>query len=160
MPRPWRCSRPGWMGLWAAWSSITYGGWWPCLWQGGWSLVILEVPSNPSHSMILRQKIRTTYSSLKDRSPANSVSSQTPKGRAACMLTSPLHSYRSPRAIMDLCIQLTTSSWSWGSSPKEILKWCYCCVYGKNWNGILHQCQGLGHFRVSCSVHKHNSNLN
>jgi len=27
-------------------------GEWPCLWQGGWSSVILEVPSNPSHSMI------------------------------------------------------------------------------------------------------------
>ena len=24
-----------------------------CLWQRGWNLVILEVPSNPSHSMIL-----------------------------------------------------------------------------------------------------------
>ena len=30
MPRPWRCSRPGWMGPWAAWSSIKWGGWWPC----------------------------------------------------------------------------------------------------------------------------------
>ena len=38
---PWRCSRPGWMGAWAAWSSIWYGGWWPCLQQGVgalWSL--------------------------------------------------------------------------------------------------------------------------
>ena len=26
---------------------------WPCLRQGGWSLMILEIPSNPSHSMIL-----------------------------------------------------------------------------------------------------------
>ena len=31
---PWRCSRPGWMGPWAAWSSIKCGGWWPCLQQG------------------------------------------------------------------------------------------------------------------------------
>jgi len=29
------------------------GGWCPYLCQGGWSLMILEVPSNPSHSMIL-----------------------------------------------------------------------------------------------------------
>ena len=29
MPHPWRCSRPGWMGPWAAWSS-KWGGWWPC----------------------------------------------------------------------------------------------------------------------------------
>mgnify|MGYP001853466558 CR=1 FL=1 len=36
-----------------AWSSIKCGDWWPCLRQGGWSLMILEVPSNPSHSMIL-----------------------------------------------------------------------------------------------------------
>jgi len=28
--RPWRCSRPGWMGPWATWSS-KWGGWWPCL---------------------------------------------------------------------------------------------------------------------------------
>uniref|UniRef100_A0A8C2UDF4 Uncharacterized protein n=1 Tax=Coturnix japonica TaxID=93934 RepID=A0A8C2UDF4_COTJA len=32
---------------------IKCGGWWPCLWQGAWSLMILEVPSNPRHSMIL-----------------------------------------------------------------------------------------------------------
>jgi len=50
---PWRCSRPGWMGPWTAWSVIRYGGWWPCLWQAGWSFVILEVPSNLSHSVIL-----------------------------------------------------------------------------------------------------------
>lgn len=30
MPRPWRCSRPGWMGPWAAWD----GGGQPCPWQG------------------------------------------------------------------------------------------------------------------------------
>ena len=30
MPRPWRCSRPDWMGPWATWSS-KWGGWWPCL---------------------------------------------------------------------------------------------------------------------------------
>ena len=43
----------GWMGPWAAWSTIRYGGWQPCLRQGGWSLMVLEVPSNPSRSMIL-----------------------------------------------------------------------------------------------------------
>ena len=53
MHHPWRCSRPGWMGPWAAWSSIKCGGWQPCLWQGSWSLMILRVPSNPSHSVIL-----------------------------------------------------------------------------------------------------------
>ena len=53
MPCPWRCSRPGWMGPWTAWSSIRYGGWWPCLQQAGWSVMILEVPSNPRQSMIL-----------------------------------------------------------------------------------------------------------
>ena len=38
---PWRCSRPGWMGPWAAWAGITCAGWWPCLWWGvgdSWSL--------------------------------------------------------------------------------------------------------------------------
>ena len=50
---PWRCSRPGWIGPWAAWSSIRYGGWRPCLWWGDWRFMILEVPFNPSHSMII-----------------------------------------------------------------------------------------------------------
>ena len=49
MPHPWRCSRPDWMGPWAAWSSIKCGGWWLCTWQGGWRFMILEVPSNPGH---------------------------------------------------------------------------------------------------------------
>jgi len=53
MPHPWRCSRPGWMGPWAAWSSIKWGGWWPFLWWGGWSFMILEAPSNLGHSVIL-----------------------------------------------------------------------------------------------------------
>jgi len=37
MPHPWKCSRPGWMGLWATWSAERC----PCSWQGfgtGWSL--------------------------------------------------------------------------------------------------------------------------
>ena len=37
----------------AAWSSIRHGGWQPCVDQGCWNLMIVEVPSNPSHSMIL-----------------------------------------------------------------------------------------------------------
>ena len=53
MPCPWRCSRPGWMGPWAAWYSIRYGGWWLCTRHGGWNLMILEVPSNSSHSVTL-----------------------------------------------------------------------------------------------------------
>jgi len=53
MPRPWRCSRPGWMEPWAAWAGIKWGGWWPCLWQRGWRFVILEVPSNLGHSVFL-----------------------------------------------------------------------------------------------------------
>jgi len=53
MPLTWRCSRPGWMGPWAAWPSNKCGGWQPCLWRGGWSFMILVVHSNPSHSMIV-----------------------------------------------------------------------------------------------------------
>ena len=34
MLHPWRCSRPGWMGPWAAWAGITCGGWWLCMWWG------------------------------------------------------------------------------------------------------------------------------
>ena len=46
--------------FWKLWSSIN--GWWPCLWQGGWSLMILEVPSNPSHSMILwNMRVKWNY---------------------------------------------------------------------------------------------------
>ena len=37
----------------AAWSGVPCGGWWPCLWRGGWRLPIFEVPSNPGHSGIL-----------------------------------------------------------------------------------------------------------
>ena len=49
---PWRCSRPGCMRPWAAKSTNWSCGWQLCLWQEGWNLMILEVPSNPSHSMI------------------------------------------------------------------------------------------------------------
>ena len=38
---------------WAAWAGIKCGGWWPCMWQWGWRFMILEVPSNPGHSVIL-----------------------------------------------------------------------------------------------------------
>ena len=48
MPRPCRCSRPGWMGPWAAWSSIysVRRSVAPPVAAGG--LEILEVPSNRS----------------------------------------------------------------------------------------------------------------
>ena len=51
MPHPWGCSKPAWTGPWAAWSSTD--SWQSCMWQRGWSLMILEVPSNPSYSMVL-----------------------------------------------------------------------------------------------------------
>jgi len=50
--RPPRCSRSGWMGPWAAWSSDWFSGWQPCPTQG-WKWIIFEAPSNPSHSMIM-----------------------------------------------------------------------------------------------------------
>ena len=53
MLHPCRCSRPGWMGPWITCSSTRSGGWWLCLWQWGWNLVIHGVPSNSSGSMIL-----------------------------------------------------------------------------------------------------------
>jgi len=37
----------------AAWVGIKWGDRWPCLWQGDWSFMNLEVPSNPNHSVIL-----------------------------------------------------------------------------------------------------------
>jgi len=49
MPPPWRPSRPGWMGLWAAWSR----GRCPYLQQGGSNEMISEVPSKPNHSVII-----------------------------------------------------------------------------------------------------------
>ena len=52
MPRPWRCSRPGWMEPWAAWSGIKWGGFWPCLWRWGWRFMVLEAPSNLGHSVV------------------------------------------------------------------------------------------------------------
>ena len=53
MPHPWRCSRPGWTGPWAIRSSTWPSGWQPCLQQGCWNMMILEVPSNASRSVIL-----------------------------------------------------------------------------------------------------------
>jgi len=53
IPHSWRYLRPGWMGPWAIWSNTWSSGWQPCLQQGGWKSVNFEVPSNPSHFMIL-----------------------------------------------------------------------------------------------------------
>ena len=50
MPPPWMCSRPGWVGFWATWSS----GKCPCPWQGGWNEMTCKVPSNSNHPLILR----------------------------------------------------------------------------------------------------------
>ena len=41
----------------AAWSSIKWGGAWPCTGRGGWSFMIFEVPSNQNHSMIQTQTL-------------------------------------------------------------------------------------------------------
>ena len=53
MPRPCRCSRPGWMGPWAAWSSIysVRRSVAPPVAAGG--LEILEVPSKTSTECII-----------------------------------------------------------------------------------------------------------
>ena len=48
MPPPWQCSRPGWTGLWAAWSSGRH----PCPRQRGWNKMICKVPSSLHCSMI------------------------------------------------------------------------------------------------------------
>ena len=37
----------------ATWSNTRSGGWWPCLWQGGWKLMVLADPSNPGCSLVL-----------------------------------------------------------------------------------------------------------
>ena len=49
LPPPWKCSRPGRMGLWATWS----GGRCPCPWQGSWNYTVFKVPCNPNCSVIL-----------------------------------------------------------------------------------------------------------
>ena len=49
------------MGPWAAWAGLKCGGWWPCVWWGGWSSVILEVPSNPGRSLFLLQVLLEKY---------------------------------------------------------------------------------------------------
>ena len=48
VPHPWRRSRPGWMGPWAAWAD----GGQPCPWQGLGPRG-LWAPSNPNHLVIL-----------------------------------------------------------------------------------------------------------
>jgi len=48
MPHPWRCSRPGWMEPWAAWSITWLNSWQPCMRQRvgtRWSLKSL--PTQP-----------------------------------------------------------------------------------------------------------------
>lgn len=50
MPHSWRRSRQCWIVPLATWSTRS-GGWWPGLWQGGWNLIILGVPSKPFHDM-------------------------------------------------------------------------------------------------------------
>ena len=43
MTLPWKRSRPGWMELWATWSS----GRCPCPIAGGWNEMVLKISSNP-----------------------------------------------------------------------------------------------------------------
>lgn len=45
MPCHWKCSRPGWMNLWATWSTRRC----PCPQQGSWTKWLLSVLSNPNH---------------------------------------------------------------------------------------------------------------
>ena len=33
--------------------SLGWSEMWPCVWWGGWSFIILEVPPNTHHSMVL-----------------------------------------------------------------------------------------------------------
>jgi len=68
MPHPWQCPRPGWMETGQ-----------PDLWfwtqQKGWNWMIFQIPSNPSHSMIIhgvtcdscwyKGRIRLCYITLK-----------------------------------------------------------------------------------------------
>lgn len=46
-------------------SSSRYGGWRPYLWQGSWSLMMLDVPSKPSHSMILYSQNRALLTAFR-----------------------------------------------------------------------------------------------
>ena len=50
MSHSWNCSRPGWMGLWATWSS----GSGPYPRQRTWKQIVFQVSSNPSNSVILQ----------------------------------------------------------------------------------------------------------
>lgn len=49
---PWKCSKSGWVDLWATWSSAWYSGCQSCPWQGSWNNMIFEVPYKVSHSII------------------------------------------------------------------------------------------------------------
>ena len=52
MPHPWRHSKPGCMGPWAAWSI----GRQPCLWQEGWSSMIFKVSFQKNEGEMWREK--------------------------------------------------------------------------------------------------------
>jgi len=59
---PWKSSRPGWMGPWAAWAGIRYGGWWPCLHRrigASWSLRSL-----PTQAILLFYERQPSFLSL------------------------------------------------------------------------------------------------
>jgi len=53
MPHLWRCSKQSWMEPWGTWPSTWFSGGQSCLWQVGWNVMILELSSNPGHSVIL-----------------------------------------------------------------------------------------------------------
>ena len=56
MPRPWRCSRPGWMGPWQPGLVLNVKVGSPACSVGVRCFAILEVPPNPGHSMIYDMK--------------------------------------------------------------------------------------------------------
>ena len=102
------CPRPGWTGLWAAWS----GGRCPCPRQGGWNRMIYKVPPNPNRSKILRE---TDPNKTDDLAPSSSQRSLQMRNHA--------HSRerKKPSSIFRTC------SHPWQTRPMATLQ-TTCCV--------------------------------
>lgn len=69
MSHPRRCSRLGCMGPWAAWSSIRYGGWQPCMQQGVGGLWSMSPLPTQAILWITREQNYVNSQSLEELCP-------------------------------------------------------------------------------------------
>ena len=125
LPRPWKCSGLGWMGLWATWSS----GRCPCPWQGlgtRWSLKSL--PTQP----ILWFYDFSFYSAYWNCKAQNSADAEVPR----CLRRSELCGL-----VLLLSIWVVLVCWSFVESCcspfQPLYQWLWELVVGSTLNSLL-----------------------